>query len=50
MKSTSRMKLRALTEGAVFVALAQILGYLKLFELPNGGSICLAMLLSLIHI
>ena len=39
MKSTSRMKLRALTEGAVFVALAQILGYLKLFELPNGGSI-----------
>ena len=44
MKSTSRMKLRALTEGAVFVALAQILGYLKLFELPNGGSICLAML------
>ena len=28
MKSTSRMKLRALTEGAVFVALAQILGYL----------------------
>ena len=44
MKSTSRVKLRALTEGAVFVALAQILGYLKLFELPNGGSICLAML------
>ena len=44
MKNTSRVKLRALTEGAVFVALAQILGYLKLFELPNGGSICLAML------
>ena len=49
MKNTSRVKLRALTEGAVFVALAQILGYLKLFELPNGGSICLAMLPSFIY-
>ena len=37
-------KLRALTEGALMVALAQILGYVKLFELPNGGSITLNML------
>ena len=44
MKSNSRMKLRALTEGAVLVALAQILGYIKLYELPNGGSVCLSML------
>lgn len=44
MKNESRKKLRALCEGAVLVALAQILGYIKLFELPNGGSISLAML------
>ena len=44
MKTNSRMKLRALTEGAVLVALAQILGYIKLYELPNGGSVCLSML------
>ena len=44
MKNASNLKLRALCEGAVFVALAQILGYLKLFELPQGGSISLSML------
>ena len=44
MKSKSHLKLRALTEGAVMVALAQILGYIKLFSLPNGGSITLNML------
>ena len=37
-------KLKMLCEGAVFVALAQILGYIKLFTLPNGGSITLNML------
>lgn len=40
----SRHSLRALCEGAVMVALAQILGYLKLYELPQGGSITLSML------
>ena len=40
----SNLTLRALTEGAIFVALAQILSYLKLFELPQGGSITVAML------
>ncbi len=40
----NNLRLRALCEGAVFVALAQILGYLKLFELPQGGSITLSML------
>lgn len=44
MKSNSHLKLRALCEGAVFVALAQILSYIKLFELPWGGSISLGML------
>ena len=37
------LTLRALVEGAIFVALAQVLGYLKLFELPQGGSIVIAM-------
>ena len=32
------LKLRAVIEGAIFVALAQVLSYLKLFELPQGGS------------
>ncbi|MGI5972057.1 MAG: energy-coupled thiamine transporter ThiT [Oscillospiraceae bacterium] len=39
-----RIKLRALVEGAVFIALAQTLGYLKLFELPQGGSVTLSLL------
>lgn len=37
------MKLRALCEGAVLVAVAQILSYIKLWEMPWGGSIVLAM-------
>lgn len=43
MKNRS-LTLRALCEGAIFVALAQILGYLKFFELPQGGSIVVSML------
>lgn len=34
----------ALCECAVMIAAAQVLGYLKLFRLPNGGSITLNML------
>ena len=42
-KTNSRMRVRALCEGAVMVAIAQILGYLKLFgNMVNGGSITLA--------
>lgn len=41
---TRNLHLRALTEGAIMVALAQVLGYIKLFELPQGGAICLSML------
>ena len=41
---TSHLTLRALCEGAMMVVLAQILGYLKLWEMPWGGSICLSML------
>lgn len=39
-----RTKTRALTEGAIMVALATALSYIKLFELPQGGSICIGML------
>ncbi len=35
---------RMLCEGAIMVVLAQILGYLKLWEMPWGGTICLSML------
>ena len=40
----NNLKLRALTEGAIFVALAVVVGKLKLFELPQGGAVDLAML------
>ena len=33
-----------LCEGALMVVLAQILGYLKLWTMPWGGTICLSML------
>ncbi|MCI8539573.1 MAG: proton-coupled thiamine transporter YuaJ [Oscillospiraceae bacterium] len=44
-KTNSRLRERLLTlcEGAMMVVLAQILGYLKLWEMPWGGSICLSM-------
>ena len=41
--NTSHMRVRALCEGAIMVAIAQILSYLKLMELPNGGSLTPAM-------
>ena len=43
-QSQSHLQMRALTEGAVMVALATALGYLKLFELPQGGAVCIGML------
>lgn len=43
-KMKGRNTTRALSEGALMIALAQALGYLKLFELPQGGSVTLAML------
>ncbi|MCQ2457434.1 MAG: energy-coupled thiamine transporter ThiT [Clostridia bacterium] len=43
MRKTSE-KIRILCECAVMVAAAQVLGYLKLFRLPQGGSITLNML------
>ena len=44
MVSKSHLRIRALCEGAIMVAVAQILSYIKLFpNLPNGGSITFAM-------
>ena len=44
-KSTkARLYTRMLCEGAVMVALALVLNQLKIFRLPNGGSITLEML------
>lgn len=37
--SAAHRRVRCLCEGAIMVALAQILGYVKLMELPNGGSL-----------
>ncbi len=39
----NRLRTRMLCEGAIMVALAQILSYVKLMELPNGGSLTPAM-------
>ena len=40
MKKTTRM----LTEAGILIALALVLGLIKLYEFPNGGSISLEML------
>ncbi len=42
-KSRSMSATRMLCEGAMMVAAAQVLSYIKLFELPNGGSLTPAM-------
>ena len=47
--SKSHRLIRMLCEGAIMVVLAQILGYLKLWSMPWGGSICLVMLPIFIH-
>ncbi|MBQ1281978.1 MAG: energy-coupled thiamine transporter ThiT [Oscillospiraceae bacterium] len=42
-ENSKHLHLRALCEGAIMVALAQVLSYLKLFELPQGGSVTVGM-------
>ncbi len=46
MQSNTRAHLtvRALVEGALMVALAEILGYIKIWHMPEGGSVSLLML------
>ena len=43
MKNVDRLKIRALTEGAVLVGLGFVLSFVKLYQLPNGGSLTPAM-------
>ena len=43
MKNKRHLRIRALTEGAMLVAAAQVLGFLKLYEFPQGGSVTAAM-------
>lgn len=43
-ESTSSKRTMALVEGAVMVAAAEVLGYIKLWHMPEGGSISLMML------
>ena len=49
MKTNAHFRIRALTEGAIFVALAFVLSFVKLFELPNGGSLTPAMFPMLLY-
>lgn len=44
MKLNSKLRVRMLCEGAIMVILAQLLGYLVLWRMPWGGSVCLSML------
>ena len=44
MKHMKNGRLRALCEGAVLVALAQVLSFFKLWELPQGGAVTIGML------
>ncbi len=43
MENKKHLRTRALTEGAILIALAEILSFLPLYKLPWGGSIDLAM-------
>ncbi len=43
MQNKKPTNIRALTEGAVLVALGFVLSFVKLYELPNGGSLTPAM-------
>ena len=43
-KMKKHIELRMISEGAIFVALATVLSLLKLWEMPWGGSIELAMI------
>jgi len=43
MQHKTHTNIRALTEGAILVALGFVLSFVKLYELPNGGSLTPAM-------
>ena len=43
MSTNKHLRIRALTEGAMLVAAAQVLSLIKLYEFPQGGSVTAAM-------
>ncbi|MBP1736168.1 MAG: Substrate-specific component ThiT of thiamine transporter [Oscillospiraceae bacterium] len=43
------LKLRALCEGAIFVAISYVLSFLKVFQMPQGGSVSLMALPVLLY-
>ena len=43
MSTKKHLRIRALTEGAMLVAAAQVLSFVKLYEFPQGGSVTAAM-------
>ena len=43
MTSKHHLRIRALTEGAMLVAAAQVLSLIRLYQLPQGGSVTAAM-------
>ena len=43
MSIKKHLHIRALTEGAMLVAAAQVLSFIKLYEFPQGGSVTAAM-------
>ena len=43
MSTKRHLRVRALTEGAMLVAAAQVLSFIKLYEFPQGGSVTAAM-------
>jgi len=47
--TASHRKIRALTEGAVMLALAMVLNALKIWQMPNGGSVDLSMVPILLY-
>ncbi len=44
VNQNSHVRLRSLCEGAIFIALAEVLSFLSVYKFPWGGSIDLAML------
>ena len=49
MQNKTHLRVRALCEGAIMVALAFILSFVKLSQLPNGGSLTPAMIPILLY-
>ena len=43
MTNKRHLRIRALTEGAMLVAAAQVLSFVRIYQLPQGGSVTAAM-------